>query len=1122
MRKLLFILALAGSLYGQAFNPTASIGSACTGNLTPNSGCNGATPVLTTDAGNTNAQTQTVSIAPANFSTLSLTNYLYTGATTRKLMHWMPWFKNTAGFNSHLNIGMNENTPAAVAQQLAMMKTMAVDTMVGDYYGPRSAQAFNLGSIDAAATLIAASPALYPNLMLILDQGSWNSTAGDEAGAHQCKTDAAGGTITTAQMEVCIEDQLDYMANKYLYQTYYEKEGTNPIVGFFLDKNSWGSVNWSTVYSHAHAHVAAGQSCANGGLYPGCVYTTAVLLIDRNSSSFGEAGLDGAYGWSPTQAYVNGSSGTQLQWDGTANYLNDFYTTARANPSKIAIGLIYHGFDNTPTSFGSPKIVAQQCAQVLNFTSARIGSNGYSSSSQLKRVQFETWNDYEEGTSLEVGTDNCYSVTASAVGTNVSVVLNKLDATFANIATIHHLRVLYCTSTTNCLVAQDNLSTATTSFDLFGVVPAGTYTVYWQAVGMPMVKNQLSNGLTVLVPAPFSTGIIASKRAVDWSGAGVIGGIPSGSWANCVTTACNTLNSGTVTSASINAAYVSAPSQTVVRIPAGNFSLTSGLTVSRSNVAVRGAGAASTLLTFTGSAGCSGLLSVWCISGSNSGWGGSLGINPDNTATWTAGYTQGATSVTLSSVTNLAIGKQITLDQCNGGLSGVNCTGTEADTGQVYTCNITGANCTSNDGPAGGQRTGRAQQQIVTVTNIVGNVVSITPALYMPNWASGRSPGAFWATSPNTKVGIENMSITFTGAGTQADVTLWNCYQCWVSGVRSVFATHTENGTQRNHIWLVLSAHATIRDNYLYGSTSLHSEGYGIESFSSSDSLMENNIMQNMPSPQMMNGSCTACVISYNYSINDANDAAFLFNSLTIHAPVDYLLAEGNIGNSYRADKFHGSHNFGTAFRNYYNGWETGITNGLIPYFDDGIARYFNAVGNVLGKTGIQPVYACTPSSCPGGFAIYELGTSLPDALTATSQMRWGNYDTQTATTRFQSSEVPSTFNDSSGSPSLYVNPVPGSTTLSASFVYSATPSWWPSGKAWPPIGPDVTGGNVTGVGGHVFTIPAQDCANTIGIPADGSGTVKNFDASTCYATVSGPSTTTKGVVTFSGGVRIK
>jgi hypothetical protein len=51
-------------------------------------------------------------------------------------------------------------------------------------------------------------------------------------------------------------------------------------------------------------------------------------------------------------------------------------------------------------------------------------------------------------------------------------------------------------------------------------------------------------------------------------------------------------------------------------------------------------------------------------------------------------------------------------------------------------------------------------------------------------------------------------------------------------------------------------------------------------------------------------------------------------------------------------------------------------------------------------------------------------------------------------------------------------------------------------------IGPDVISGNITGLGGHANTIPAEDCyLGPMAGPADGTGGVLTFSASGCYST---------------------
>src|SRR5207245_1907916 len=79
-----------------------------------------------------------------------------------------------------------------------------------------------------------------------------------------------------------------------------------------------------------------------------------------------------------------------------------------------------------------------------------------------------------------------------------------------------------------------------------------------------------------------------------------------------------------------------------------------------------------------------------------------------------------------------------------------------------------------------------------------------------------------------------------------------------------------------------------------------------------------------------------------------------------------------------------------------------------------------------------------------------------------------GTSDFVTGTSRFGVSEVPSVL-------SQFANPVPPNNILPASLYLSAKPSWFGSGT-WPPIGPDVTGGQDPT--GHAYNIPSKLCYN--------------------------------------------
>ncbi len=286
------------------------------------------------------------------------------------------------------------------------------------------------------------------------------------------------------------------------------------------------------------------------------------------------------------------------------------------------------------------------------------------------------------------------------------------------------------------------------------------------------------------------SGIISPSRAVDWSGAGVVGGIPSGSWTQCGSTIAAGASAST-----INAQLSKCAANQYVLLGAGTFNL-SGVLVVPSNTVLRGSGANSTFLVMSSAAtgGCNGAWATISLCGGNSS------VNAEsNVCDWTAGYSAGTTVITLSncgsttpaagSLSNLRVGSVLILDQVD----------EYSDTGTIWNCaegsppTASGAGVCGSTTQGGGARSDgtcvntecqRSQQQVVVVTNISGSNITISPGLYMPNWRSGQKPQAWFANSIVTNAGVENLSVDDTASQNRA-VGMMNCYNCWVTGLSS-------------------------------------------------------------------------------------------------------------------------------------------------------------------------------------------------------------------------------------------------------------------------------------------------------------------------------------------------
>lgn len=431
--------------------------------------------------------------------------------------------------------------------------------------------------------------------------------------------------------------------------------------------------------------------------------------------------------------------------------------------------------------------------------------------------------------------------------------------------------------------------------------------------------------------------------------------------------------------------------------------------------------------------------------------------------------------------------------------------------------------------------------------------ITISPGLYNTlnnNAVSG--PGIWWITSFSND-GVENLTIDTDNMGTDHSFTgigFNGCYGCWAKGIISIHGG-------RNHIWLYQSAHITVEDSYFYG---VHGAGgstsYAVEVYLTSDSLIQNNIVQQASAP-FISAANQGNVFGYNFSVsNNVGHTNYMSaqNWIT-HDNQLYDLVEGNQGQGIRADATFENGLFGTFFRNWMTGNDYTSDNGsgspgwmaqqttpvILEYWN----RFYNIIGNVLGTPNgnpgtIQNIYESSPNFCSTsctiakasysiysfGFAgdvpvtgvCYDAGQCPMDMTVAQTVMRWGNYDTFHGFVKWDSTEVPS------GLP-YFPNPLPQNQNLPASFYLAGKPSWWifPGGTPapFPAIGPDVPGG--PGPGNHAYLIPAANCyLNVMGGDLLGQGPVLPFDPRACYAPPAGCGVIVKGPVTMRGPVLLK
>jgi len=601
------------------------------------------------------------------------------------------------------------------------------------------------------------------------------------------------------------------------------------------------------------------------------------------------------------------------------------------------------------------------------------------------------------------------------------------------------------------------------------------------------MKKLLLFAMLALTVQPCLSQIIANDRKIDWSKAGVKGGVPNRTKICSNVTAANTL-------AQINSAIAACPAHQVVQFAAGTYTLAGGIVINgKSNITIRGAGPLLTILNFSSSNSCNGLGASICVRAAT--------LNdldsPGNTTNWTAGYAKGTTVITLQSVTNLSVGGLLMLDRINDSTT---------DNNAIWICRVANTCCLDCATPSRNSGGLRSQVQITRVTAINGLNVTIEPGIIWPNFASGTTdPEAWYASGAAIKgVGIEGFTINTESATGGSSVMFANATDSWMRNNRILHLT--EKG-----VWKYQTVGIDISFNYFFdkqGSDASQegSESYGTNDYLASMSLTYQNIFHHITSPiQCESG--TGSVDAYNYSFDDfynLSSPEWAQASSYTHGTCAYLLHEGNIGFGMIQDIVHAQNFFHTAFRNRWDGFETGKSLQTVPIHIYAANRYSNIIGNVLGNNTYHTQYESFPGT-PGGScdqAIYAIGfggncgngSIANKANTRTSLLRWGNYDTVNDASRFLAAEVPTTDPN-------YPNSTPPNNNLPASLWTTKKPFRYGNSNPWPGIGPDIAGGDLTSVNGHAFSNPAKLCWDNT---SKTSG-VLDFDANTCYGAVTPP-----------------
>lgn len=430
---------------------------------------------------------------------------------------------------------------------------------------------------------------------------------------------------------------------------------------------------------------------------------------------------------------------------------------------------------------------------------------------------------------------------------------------------------------------------------------------------MCMIKKLQLLLLVILTLSCFNVqaNVIPDNRKINWQlgvNVGVSGGIP-----NRQTIYTNLAAGSTV--AQINSAIQNCPSNQVVKLEAGVFSIGSSITM-KSGVTLRGAGSGTNGTILRLSTGFQSAITF-----------GIYGTPSSGTLISTNGYYSGATNLTVASTNGLNVGDLVSISQV-------------LDTNLMWDIN----------GP-----TSRSVRQQTVIVNKNGSNITIWPALHYGLTPDNTPQMDTFNQSYKIQMsGLEDVQIDGNGQTMPWPIIMLTAVDCWVKNVQ-IYKT-SNYGIYCLFCLKCEFVQVFINDAQNYASNHggiLLGNGSGI---SASSCAIYDCIFYRMPPGTEINGGSSGNIIAYNFGY-DNQLQSYQASSFNINHGPECInnLYEGNIGNMIISDGYFGGSLQDTVFRNWMTGWiPTYPTHGRAAWFRSDSINV-NLIGNVFGCTNITP-----------------------------------------------------------------------------------------------------------------------------------------------------------------------
>lgn len=439
---------------------------------------------------------------PGNVSDEDIHSYLTDGQQTKIFANFMLGFCTQGeGERCHNNVrtGYNSDDNKTIVAQIEDLRRRHIDGAIMSWQGTGTKEDEATFRFQKYVTAHDCNGPQQcdPMYVIMYDSASLNYNVG-YTGVHGTTSEPCGqkrGKDYQKCVVTHIRNDMCYLNGTHFGSDAYLKYNGRPVLLIFpkggIIPPSGPEPSWADVWKHVDDFDKNIPKWC--GKAPYNADNGVPLLVFEHADGFQHQSSSGAYAW----VHVEGTDPQRAQFrfaikSNDPAALDPFYQAAQKNSDKVAWGAAYKGFNSSQAAWGTNRILDQECGRL--WITSLTESNHYFTDKPLPFLQIVTWNDYNEGTEIESGIDNCITVSASVNGNALSW---RLDASnrVATIATVSHMEIYDSTDGQHLTLLQRQPAAVKGTFDLSSLGP-GPHQLFVRMVG----KNSILNRVSAAVP----------------------------------------------------------------------------------------------------------------------------------------------------------------------------------------------------------------------------------------------------------------------------------------------------------------------------------------------------------------------------------------------------------------------------------------------------------------------------------------------------------------------------------------------------------------------------------------------------------------------------------------------